>query len=319
MKMRNLRLLTLLLCPIFFACDKEAEDIPFVGLEEVEVENYPIVDGSTSTDPLNKLLVCKLLGFDYRWERAMFMNGLWYLWNNIPAEFVTKHLKSSQTHQAFVNLIDGEAEIILTARKMSPDEKAYAEKAKVSLIETPIALDAFIFIVNVENQIESLTTKQIQDFYTGKITNWKEVGGADSPINPYVRNPNSGSQELMESMIMKELDMPDWDVEWSSEAIPSMDLAFVRIVNNINGLCYTVYYYKEQIVRDELSVRHIAVDGVYPDKNTIKNQSYPYVAEVYAVIRNNLDKSSMAYKLYQYLQTEEGKDIISESGYIPIL
>jgi phosphate transport system substrate-binding protein len=286
-------------------------------LEGLTIENYPVVDGSTSTDPLNKLLACKLLGFDYKWEQAMHMNGLWYLSNNIPYEFVTEHIKSSQTHNAFINLIDGNADIILTARKMSPDEKAYAENAGIHLVETPIALDAFIFIVNTENPIKSLTTKQIQDIYTGKITNWKDVGGNNNPINPYVRNPNSGSQELMESLIMKDLDMPNWEVEWSSEVIPSMDLAFSRIMGDVNGLCYTVYYYKEQIVRNELPVKHIAVDGIYPDKNTIKNQSYPHVAEVYVVIRNDLNKNSMAYELYQYLQTKEGKDIISESGYIP--
>jgi phosphate transport system substrate-binding protein len=61
----------------------------------------------------------------------------------------------------------------------------------------------------------------------------------------------------------------------------------------------------------------IAVDGISPDKKSIKGRRYPYIAEVYAVIRNDLDKSSMAYKLYELLQTNAGKQVIDESGYVP--
>ncbi|RYE58061.1 MAG: phosphate ABC transporter substrate-binding protein [Sphingobacteriales bacterium] len=304
----------LLICLLFGACKKDSVINPIV-IEGITMENYPKVDGSTSTDPLNRLIASKLLGYEYSWERADFMNGLGYLKTNLPNEFVTDRLKSSQTHNSIINLIDKKADIILAARKMSPDEKLYAENAGVSLIETPIALDAFIFVANLDNPVKSLTTKQVQDIYTGKIKNWKEVGGNDAMIKPYTRNQNSGSQELMESLVMKGLTPGNFEIDHSPE-LPSMSLVFTRIRSDVNALGYTVYYYKDHIVRDPI-VKSLAIDGVNPDKKSIKNKTYRYVAEVYATIRSDLDRNSMAYKLFELLQSVEGKSAISESGYIP--
>lgn len=298
---------------VFVSCKKETVNLPFT-IEGITMENYPKVDGSTSTDPLNRLIACKLLRYNYEWEQALFMNGLWYLSTDIPQEFVTERLKSSQTHNSIINLIDKQADLILSARKMSPDEKEYADNAGVSLIETPIALDAFIFVANLSNPVKSLTTKQIQDIYTGKIKNWKEVGGNDKTIKPYIRNQNSGSQELMETLVMQGLIIADLNVDYEPE-LPSMSMVFSKLRSDVDALGYTVYYYKEQIVRDKV-VKSLAINAVEPTEKSIKNKIYPYVAEVYVAIRSDLDKNSMAYKLYELLQSEEAKSVIAESGYI---
>ena len=198
--MKNLRLLSIALLIIaLFACKEETNDAPFV-IEGITTDTYPKVDGSTSTDPLQKIIACKLLGCNYYWRQELASNGTWAIqpdYEDIPYSFFADRIKTSQTHNSFINLIDKNADLILSARKMSEDEKAYAANAGVTLIETPIALDAFIFIANPGNPVKALTTKQIQDIYMGNITNWKEVGGSDAKINPYVRNANSGSQELM--------------------------------------------------------------------------------------------------------------------------
>jgi phosphate transport system substrate-binding protein len=182
-------------------------------VEGFTFDNYPLVDGSTSAEPLNILLACKLLGIDYQWESEI--NG----WKIEPVirDVVNsmnfwKLIRTSQTHQSFINLIEKNVDIILSARAMSPDEKAYADAAGVSLIETPIALDAFIFIVNQNNPITTLTIGQIQDIYTGKITNWNEAGRTNAEIIPFVRNENSGSQEQMELMVMNGLEIAGFPV-----------------------------------------------------------------------------------------------------------
>ena len=302
-----------LICLIFVSCKKETNNLPFT-IEGITMENYPKVDGSTSTDPLNRLIACKLLGYNYKWEQALFMNGLWYLSTDIPQEFVTDRLKSSQTHNSIINLIDTQADLILSARKMSPDEKEYADNAGVSLIETPIALDAFIFVANLSNPVKSLTTKQVQDIYTGKIKNWKEVGGNDKTIKPYIRNQNSGSQELMETLVMQGLKIADFNVDYEPE-LPSMYQVFSTLRSDVDALGYTVYYYKEQIVRDKV-VKSLAINAVEPTEKSIKNKTYPYIAEVYVAIRSDLDKNSMTYKLYELLSSEAAKSVIAESGYI---
>jgi len=278
-------------------------------------DSYPQVDGSTSTDPLNKIIACKLFDFGYQWVSQSGdinviepkVKGYNKLWGKI---------KSSQTHNSIINVIDKKADITLSARTMSPDEKAYAIDKGISLIETPIALDAFIFIVNPDNQIQSLSINQIQDIYTRTITNWIEVGGFNAEINPYVRNPNSGSQELMELLVMNDLNIVDFPVN-DSEVLFSMIGALDKVAHDINSICYTVYYYLENIARsNKETVKTIAVNGISPSMASIINGSYPYVAEVYAVIRSDLDESSMAYKIYEWLQTENGKQVITESGYI---
>jgi phosphate transport system substrate-binding protein len=117
----------------------------------------------------------------------------------------------------------------------------------------------------------------------------------------------------METLVMKGMDMPDWP----DAIIMSMMGVYNAIRSDVNGICYSIHYYKEQIIRDAEFVKSIAVNGIYPDKNTIKIKSYPYSAEVFAVIRSDLDIESMAYKLYELLQTEAGDKVIVESGYIP--
>jgi len=305
---------TALIFGMFIAgCNKE-NDPPF-KIEGLTLENFPLLDGSTSTDPLARLIACKLLKYNYEWRKNLHTDGTWYLWTDFPADFVERHLKSSQTHNAFINLIDNRAEMILSARKMSEDERAHAAEAGINLIETPIALDAIIFIANPANQVTSLAHRQLQDIFLGRITNWTEVGGGDLPITPYIRNRNSGSQELMETLVLTEPIPEDFPDE---QIIHMMSPLISAVQSDVSGIGYTVYYYKETIIRElAIDLRTFAINGVYPDKTTLASKNYPYTSEVYAVIRSDLDKSSMAYKLYELLQTTAGKKVISESGYVP--
>jgi phosphate transport system substrate-binding protein len=208
--MKN-RILLMVACSTFFA-DFLFSQPDFQGIDGISTENYPRVDGSTSTYPLNIIIASKLLDLEYEWISIGGINDV-YLPSalELPLSFRQKIL-SSQTHWAIINLIDNQTDLIIVARKMSEDEKEYANNASVSLIETPIALDALDFVCNAENAVNSLSVEQIQDIYLGNITNWKEVGGADEAIKPFIRNANSGSQEMMNEIIMNNTAIPDWDV-----------------------------------------------------------------------------------------------------------
>jgi phosphate transport system substrate-binding protein len=314
--------LTLFAVFVYTGC-KEADDDDFdtfkksTIIEGLTVNNYPKVDGSTSAAPLNTIIACKLFGIGYKWVSDY--RNLRSVEPNLNKNDTKKFwqlIKSSQTHESFVNLIDKEADLILSARKMSSDEKTHAAAAGVSLIETPIALDGFIFIVHPSNPVNSLTVAQIQDIYMGNITHWNEVGGGNYEMMPYIREANSGSQELMETLVMKDFDIADLPVSrWELVAF-SMTGAFEVVLGNRDAICFTLYYYREQIATG-INIKTIAIDGIYPGRETIGGRSYPYVPEVYAVIRSGLDTSSMAYKLYEWLQTEAGKQVINESGYVP--
>ena len=322
LNLRNLVVVATCLVGIAFfsGCDKE-DDMLF-EIDGLTVDNYPRVDGSSSTQPLNNLIACKLFGWRYEWKSLMTGNGIWLLEPNredIPDNFFGERIKSSQTHNSIINLIDNQTDIIISARKMSADEKLYAESVGVSLIETPVALDALVFIVNKQNIIKSLTVKQVQDIYLGNITNWNELGGANEAIKPFIRNANSGSQEMMKEIVMDNTGMPDWEVGHNDEIISTMALVYSELSIYPNGICFSPHYYKEYIIRDAVgagNLKSIEINKIYPDAKSIKNKSYPFVSNVYASIRSDTDHNSMTYKLYEWLQTEAGKRVIRESGYV---
>ena len=305
----------LILCTMIICTSCEKEDPIFVGIEGISFENYPRVDGSTSTDPLNRIIAAKLFGLKYEWEDGGIVNL-----RNCP-QSLTDKLQNSQTHGAITNLIDNQTDLIIVARTMSADERQYADNAGVSLIETPIALDALDFIVNSENRINSLSIEQIQNIYLGNITNWNEVGGANEEIIPFIRNENSGSQEMMNELVMNSADIPDGKISYActDERLGTMLRVYTELRLNKNGICFTPHYYKEYMVlgSDKSNIKTLAVNGIAPNKKTIKNKTYPLVANVYVSIRSDLDRNSMAYKLYEWLQTESGKRVIEESGYVP--
>lgn len=300
------------------SCEKSNDISGNFYIDNLTIENYPKVDGSTSAEPLQSLIACKLLGVDYSWVYMSFWFK--YPYRLMPAcdikpdigRFITEKINHSGTHGSFVNLIHKNADLIITARTASEDELHLADSLGISLIETPIALDAFVFLANIHNPVNTLTTKEIQDIYTGSLTHWNEVGGTNTEISPYQRDPNSGSQELMESLVMKDLTMLD---------LPDMiAYGMMGMINQIEwdreGLGYSVNYYTQYMVRSD-SIKILAVDGVYPDYKKIKNRKYGYTTDVYAVIRTDLDEASPAYKLHELLVSSSGQSVVDESGYIP--
>ena len=314
---------------IYMSCNKEEENTTSPYIEGLMMDTYPIIDGSTSTLPLNTVIACELMGLEYQWQETTgHGTSTWNIEPQIGSSLRKKFdrvIKSSQTHNSYINLIDREADIVLTARTMSPDEIKYAEDRGVNLIETPIAIDAFIFIINPLNPIKELTTEDIQNIYTGKVTDWKELGWLSFPdylqevpteISPYIRNTNSGSQELMDLLVMKGLEYYTQLPIYEERLVGTMQGLLDAIVLNPFAIGYTVYYYNEQMIRPGDKLKTVGINGVHPNKQTISDRSYPYAAEVYAVIRSDTDKSSMAYKIYEWLQTETGRQVIKKSGYL---
>lgn len=293
-------------------------------LEGITPGNFPVLDGSDSTEPLRDILMCRIFGFQYKWERySPFLQDPTrakqevrpvYACSDSQRALIEKKMQKSNTHQSYMNLIDGKVELVIAARAASRDENKYAKDNNVALIEKPIAKDALTFMVNNSNPIESLTVEQIRKIYTGDITNWQEVGGDNMLITPYVRNRNSGSQEKFETMVMDGLEIkkfPEWHVGIA------METPYFQIENDISGIAFTPYYYYSVIVGYG-STKAIGVDGVSMTKENIYNDTYPYVTNIYASVRADIDKSSTAYKIFEFLTSDKGQSVVEESGYIPL-
>jgi phosphate transport system substrate-binding protein len=295
---------------------------------EISTEIFPNISSSTSAHPLAVLIGCKILNISYVWTNDVYYPYYGYVYPEnyiVPnasetdkeyiVENITYKVNRGGTHGSFVGLIEGNYSLIITARLPSEEELLLANNKSVQLISKPVALDAFVFILNENNNVNNLTTEQIQKIYTGEITNWSDVGGNETwNIIPYQRNKNSGSQELMETLVMKNLEMID-----SRDLMAnSMSGPYNLLSREKKGIAYTVYYYKQFMANNFKNIKLCGVDSFYPNYDNIFNKLYPYTTDVYVVIRNDLDPTSPSYKIRDWLLGEEGQDIVKESGYVPI-
>ena len=297
-----------------------------VGDLAIIAADYPRVDGSTSTLPLQRLAACQILGASCVWLEGFFGPERWiaHLLTEgepiTPAIEVLNTLQHTGTHESYLNLIGGTADLILVARAPSDDELTLAETEGVELDVRPVALDAFVFLVNAGNPVDDLGLDAIRGIYTGAITRWSELGvderlsdDPDNPIHAYLRDPNSGSQELMEALVMQGrpmIDAPDMILETMIGPINA-------ISTDAAGIGYSVYYYATVINPDE-GVKLLAIEGVPPQAATIAGRQYPLTAEVVVVVRADTPADSTAALLRDWLLGAEGQRTVADSGYVPL-
>ena len=220
--------------------------------------------------------------------------------------------KFSQTHQAYVNLIEGSRDLMFATRMPSKDEIALAKQKGVELEFHPFAKDAFIFIANRNNPVRDLTLDQARDIFSGKITKWNQVGGYNGMINPLIRDRNSGSEELMRELVMKNIVVPD---KFKHQLISSMSGIFDHLEKNIEGIGYSILYYDHYMVRSPYT-RTVRINGIEPTPETVVDGSYPLLYECVAVVRK--DSPDRAKAVARWLTSEEGASVIRESGYVPV-
>jgi phosphate transport system substrate-binding protein len=211
---------------------------------------------------------------------------------------------------AYLHLITGQTNLILVARLPSADESTLAASVGVSLDPQPVALDAFVFILNDDNPVEELTTDQVKQIYSGKLKNWNEAGGENADIHPYQRDDESGSQELMRSLVMRGTPM----IEAPDMVLPTMMAPFNTVSVDKQGIGYSVFYYEENMAPEAERVKPIAIDGVAPTKESIQAGLYPYTTEVYAVTLNSLPKDSLESHLKIWLASSAGQRLAEKSG-----
>ena len=278
---------------------------------------YPKIDGSTSAQPLACVIACKLLGTSYGWtmssdgsKRIMAFSAD----NPQTADSInTKVAVHTGTHTAYVNVIAGTADLALICREPSADERRLADSLQVELDVIPAAHDAFVFIVNSLNPVAGITISDARAIYTGTLTGWSALGGVDKQIKPYQREANSGSQELMMTLVMKELQ----PLKAPDMIVLGMMGPFNQLSADSLGICYTVYFFKEFMAPSE-NVKSLAVEGIAPAYANILNRRYPLNADVVLVTRKNPGRTSAAFALREFILSEEGQAVVKESGYVPI-
>ncbi len=257
-------------------------------------ENYPKVDGATAMYPMSVEIAKAILGM-----------------SDAEAEAFIVH---NTTSKAYYNLIDKKCDLIFVSEP-SDDILSRAKKAGVEFEMVGIGRDGFVFVINQENPVDTLTIEEIQKIYTGEITNWKEVGGEDIPILAYQREPNSGSQNLMEKMVMKGLAMANAPSELILNTMYGLIDSVAAYENSRSALGYSIYLYaKDQYVKD--SIKFLSINGVYPTDESIADGSYPLSKIVYAIFRSDEPADSPVRRLVEWLRTPEGQKAVEAGGYV---
>lgn len=262
----------------------------FEELKTYLKENFDqfVIDGSTSTIPLHTAI------------RNTFSSK-------------RSEIQHSKTVDAFNKLIMGEVDILLGV-DYSDELFKVAKDNGIDLGKAEITKEAFVFLINRNNPVKSLTIEQIKDIYSGKITNWNQVGGDDAPIKAFQRNSDSGSQMRMVKF-MGDTQLIDKEVTYFAgmgdiiESIANYDMGKYSIG-------YSMYTFTEKQYLNK-DVVMLEVNGIQPNDKTILDDSYPIVIYNYMFYdKNNSLVTEYVEHLYQFLMHDEGQKLISDAGYV---
>lgn len=264
---------------------------PIMSLEE-----YPVVDGSTANLPMMYEIMSRVTG--------------------ITTEEAAIQTKCSKTSGAWFELAHGNSDLLLVY-EASEGTKEELDNIGTELEITPIGRDALVFIVNEDNPINDLTQQQLIDIYTGEITNWSQLGGADQEILPFQRPESSGSQSLFMKLLMTEDTPIDAPTEMRPTEMGGLIETLASYNNSANALGYSVFYYASYMYQQP-GLKFISVDGVMPSDETISNGTYPLLNEYYMAIRADEPQDSKTRELQQWILSDEGTQAIRDAGYIPL-
>jgi phosphate transport system substrate-binding protein len=207
-------------------------------------------------------------------------------------------------------LINGSTDIANSSRPIKPAELAkIKEKYKKNGVEIACAKDGLSVFLNKGNSISELTIQQLGDIFSGKITNWKQVGGADTKIQLYGRENSSGTFEFFKEHVVK--------TDFSSACQTLSGTA--AIVNAVKKDKYSIGYggaaYAEG-VKDCAVKIDAKSKGVLPSEETIKNKTYPIARYLYMYLKASPTGETKAF--IDWILSKEGQNLIAEVGYYPL-
>lgn len=195
--------------------------------------------------------------------------------------------------------LEGRCDIGLSSRALKDDEKAKGLKPTV------LAYDGISIIVNPSNPVKDLTVEQIKDIYTGKISNWKDVGGNDAGIVVVGREAGSGTRDGFESVTgTKE------QCKYRQELTSTGDVIAAAQGNpNAIGYASTAAVGK--------TVKTLTVGGIEPTEANVKNGSYVVQRPFILVTKEGKALSAEAQKFFNYATSKEAAEIIIKAGAVP--
>jgi phosphate transport system substrate-binding protein len=242
-----------------------------------KLEGSITVAGSTSVQPFSEVLA----------EKFMAKNPGTKV--NVQGGGSSQGLEAAKT---------GTAEIGSSSRELTDEEKS-------GLKEFVIAKDGIAIVVNPANTLTDLTIAQLRDIYSGKVTNWKEVGGPNAKITLVIREAGSGTRDGFESMVMNKEPV-------DSKALVSNSTGAVK--TTVAGDPNAIGYMSLASVDD--TVKALSVEKVQPSESTVSSEEYKLTRPFIYVTKD--EPTGLAKAFIDYVLSDEGQTILAGEGAVRI-
>jgi phosphate transport system substrate-binding protein len=283
-----------------------SEDAEAIGITE---ENYPRIDGSTSTLPLVQGIYNRMFLQSDNEEDG---------WTGLPQQ-------ASKTMKSYERLIAGDVDLIFVPDP-SKEVEQMAVSAGMELEYITVGAEALVFITHEDNPVDTINADQVQQIYADmSITDWSELGGKSGRIVQICRNADSGSQAQMENLVLGgkkinpavEENYMERDMNGMLQMVEEYRYFSHDGEENAYTLGYTLYYYiqiSQSVMGEAMDVKTLAFDGIEPTPETILSREYPLAINYYAVVRKDLPEDHPARKIADWLTTPDGQWEVSISG-----
>ncbi len=204
-------------------------------------------------------------------------------------------------------LVDGRCDIATMSRFMKEKEFRAAVAKAVYPVAHVVAMDGVCVVVHPSNPIKELTTANVRDIYTGKVTNWKQLGGADMQIVPISRDTSSGTYETFHNLVMDKKEMAG-----QVEYVNANPQAHARVRQTPGAVGYVGIGFVDS------AVRALKIDGVEPTRRTISKGIYPVARPLFMFTNGYPELGTMTHKFCTFYLTEKGQELVEAKGFVPL-
>ena len=252
-----------------------------------QAQDKLVMDGSTTVGPIAKAF------------------AEYYMRQNPGVNITVSESGSGNGAKALLN---GTCDIANLSRHLKDTERVAMEEKGVKPVAHVVAFDALPVIVHPSNPVKGLTIDQIRDIYTGKISNWKEIGGADLAIVVISRDSNSGTFETFKEMVLGK----DAKICASAEYTGSNGAVRQRVQMTKGAIGYAGLGFVDS------SIKALEVNGVAPNAENVINKTYPIARELFMFTNGDPKADSLCAKFLALASQEKGREIVEEIGFVPV-
>jgi phosphate transport system substrate-binding protein len=248
--------------------------------------NVIVMDGSTTVGPLAKAFAT-------------------YYMSKHPGVNVT--VSESGSGNGAKSLVNNACDIANMSRFMKDTEFKDALANGVMPVATVVALDGVAIIVHPSNPVKNLTLDQVRDIYSGKVTNWKDVGGPDLQIVMSGRETSSGTYEVFGEKVMR-----GEKIAASAETVGSNGAMHQKVQSTQAGIGYVGLGFVDE------TVKAVTVNGIECTRATIVSGRYPIARPLFMFTNGYPEMGSNIYSFLNLYLTRDGQAIVQQVGYIPV-